>query len=195
MVDCGRPEAPELAHLDTCDLTSKHHRPQKNCGEAAPDRRQLSNERIVAALRLRILEELNRALQQDSKSSTADLLARLRKHVVYMTTTCRTAQTKKNRLTAIDNSTNCHSRAWASSMSTMRAGKENSSANCVARKRLAPATIFEAAGVGPNGDGLNQTMLADGCGKLLQLVRLEGDRKSTRLNLQSTPISRMPSSA
>jgi hypothetical protein len=25
LVDCGGPEAPELAHLDTCDLTSKHH--------------------------------------------------------------------------------------------------------------------------------------------------------------------------
>jgi hypothetical protein len=25
MVDCGGPEAPEFAHLDACDLTSKHH--------------------------------------------------------------------------------------------------------------------------------------------------------------------------
>ena len=40
-------------------------RPQKNSRETAPARRQLSNERIVAALRLRIrsLEELNRELQ------------------------------------------------------------------------------------------------------------------------------------
>ncbi len=88
-------------------------RPQKNSGEAAPGRRQLSNERIVAALRLRVrsLEELNRELHAKLESSTAGLLARVRKHVVYMTTTCRTAQTKKKSLTTIDNSTNCHSNA------------------------------------------------------------------------------------
>ena len=45
-------------------ILKPRQRPQKNSGEAAPDRRQLSNERIVAALRLRIrsLEELNREL-------------------------------------------------------------------------------------------------------------------------------------
>ena len=56
----------------------------------------------------------------------------------------------------------------------MRAGSENSSASCAARKAPCSGDDFEAAGVGPDGDGLNEAMLPDALGKLFQLALLEG---------------------
>ena len=54
-----------------------------------------------------------------------------------ISTKCKAAKAERNLLTTIDNSTDCHSMAAAWSSSTMRAGTENSSARCAARKRRA----------------------------------------------------------
>jgi hypothetical protein len=76
-------------------------------------------------------------------------------------------------LPTIDNSTNCHSNALASSISTIRAGTEKTSASNEARKRLAPATISKPDCWGER-DGLNEAVVLDALGKLIQLGFIEG---------------------
>jgi len=123
------------------------------------DRRLISQERIIATLRLRVkeLEAKNKELKEQLELPTASLyydLQTINLHVVDMSTTCETAVQERNPLTTIDNSMSCHSRVSASLSSLMRAWIENSSAT--------------------DNNGLHQAVVFDGRGQFFQLGLVEG---------------------
>jgi hypothetical protein len=89
---------------------------------------------------VRNLAGLKRSARSRSVGAMARATAAIRK--------MQSEEVEINFRSVATHSTSCHSSAWASVSSLMRAGSENCSASCPARKRLAPATISKALSLG-----------------------------------------------